>query len=134
MNSPVRIKIYNREGWLLSDPATRKGIFAYRDEGLNKDGHPYSKVWFCDVFSSDPKKIEDKTHEVWNFQRIHTSQRAFSKLGIQPQQLPMLIRLATLLYGEISGAEVPAPVLPNPLKKPTEEDELYNFVMGRPKF
>ena len=134
MESPRKITIYNRTGWLLSDPATRKGVFAYRDIGTNKDGKPYDKCWFSDVFSSDPKKIKDKEHEVWNFQRIHTSQQAFSKLGIQPQQLPMLIKLATLLYSEISGAEVPAPVLPNPLKKPTETDELYNFVMGRPKF
>lgn len=130
MEAPRKITIYNRTGWLISDPATRKGLFGYRDTGLNKDGKPYDKVWFCDVYSSDPKKIEGDKHEVWNFQRIHTAARAFSKLGIQPHQLPMLIKLATLLYSEISGAEVPAPILPNPLKKPSEEDELFNFVMG----
>ena len=134
MESPRKMTIYNRTGWLLSDPATRKGVFAYRDIGTNKDGKPYDKCWFSDVFSSNPKKIEGKEHEVWNFQRIHTSQRAFSKLGIQPQQLPMLIKLATILYNEVAGTAVPPPTLPKPLDKPTETDELYNLVMGRPKF
>jgi hypothetical protein len=131
---PEKIHIYNRDGILFHDPETRKGVFGYRDQGFNKDGKPYDKIWIADVFYSEPKKITGKKHEPWNFQRIHTSQCAFSKIGIHPQQLPMLIKLATLLYGEVAGVDVAAPVLPKPLDKPSEVDELYNMVMGRPKF
>lgn len=136
MNAPIKMTIYNRTGLLLmADDGTRKGIFAYRDTGFTKkDNRPFDKVWFCDVYASDPKKITDKEHEVYNFNRVSAGTKFFNKIGLNPQQLPLLLKLATLLYSEISGTEVPAPVLPNPLNKPTEEDELYNLVMGRPKF
>jgi len=135
MEGPRKITIYNRTGWLISDPATKKGVFAYRDVGTNADGHPYDKVWFTDVYSKDKDKITGDKHETWNFQRVHVAGKsAFSKLGIQPHQLPMLIKLATLLYSEISGKNVPAPALPNPLSKPSEEEELFNFVMGKSRF
>jgi hypothetical protein len=135
MNIPIRATIYNRTGWLLlADDGTRKGIFAYRDTGTTKAGKLYDKIWFCDCFSSDPKKITGDEHEVYNFQRVSAGTRFFNKIGLNPAQLPILQKLLTVMYNEVSGAEVTAPVLPNPLNKPTEEDELYNMVMGRPKF
>jgi hypothetical protein len=135
MNAPFRTTIYNRTGWLLmADDGSKKGIFAYRDIGLNKDGKPYDKVWFCDVYSSDPKKIDGDKHETYNFNRVSAGTKFFNKIGLNPQQLPLLLKLATMMYSEISGEIVSAPVLPNPLAKPTEEDELYNLVMGWPKF
>lgn len=128
--------IYNRTGLLLmSDDGSRKGIFAYRDTGFTKkDNRPFDKVWFCDVYASDPKKIKGDEHETYNFNRVSAGTKFFNKIGLNPQQLPILLKLATMMYSEISGEQVAAPVLPNPLAKPTEEDELYNLVMGRPKF
>lgn len=135
MNAPIKMTIYNRTGLLLmADDGTRKGIFAYRDTGTTKAGKLFDKIWFCDVYSSDPKKIDGEGHEAYNFNRVSAGTKFFNKIGINPAQLPLLIKLATILYSEISGAEVTAPVLPNPLNKPTEEDELYALVMGRPKF
>jgi hypothetical protein len=119
----------------MADDGSQKGIFAYRDTGFTKkDNRPYDKIWFCDVFASDPKKITGDEHESYNFNRISFGTKSFNKIGLNPQQLPILLKLATIMYNEISGAEVTAPILPNPLNKPTEEDELYNMVMGRPKF
>jgi len=118
----------------MADDGTRKGIFAYRDTGTTKDGKLYDKIWVCDVYSSDPKKIEGKGHETYNFQRVSSGTKFFNKLGINPAQVPLLIKLATILYNEVAGTSVPPPTLPKPLDKPTETDELYNLVMGRPKF
>ena len=136
MNEPIRMTIYNRTGLLLmADDGSRKGIFAYRDTGFTKrDNRPYDKLWFCDCYSSDPKKIKGSEHESYNFNRIHAGGKFFNKIGVNPQQLPLLIKLATILYNEVAGTAVPSPTLPKPLDKPTEEDELYNLVMGRPKF
>lgn len=119
----------------MADDGSKKGIFAYRDTGFTKkDNRPFDKVWFCDVFASDPKKIKGDEHESYNFNRVSAGTKFFNKIGLNPQQLPILLKLATMMYSEISGEIVSAPVLPNPLAKPTEEDELYNLVMGRPKF
>jgi hypothetical protein len=136
MNSPIRVKIYNREGWLLKcDDGSKKGVFAYHDIGFTKkDNRPFSKIWFCDVFESDPKKIDGKEHEVFNFNRVSAGTKFFNKIGVNPNQLPVLIKLATILYNEIAGTNVSTPALPDPMNKPTEEDELYNMVMGHPKF
>lgn len=136
MNSPIKVTIYNRTGYLLmADDGSKKGIFAYRDTGFTKKGNrPFDKVWFCDVFASDPKKIKGTEHEKYNFNRIGAGTQSFNKIGINPQQLPILLKLATLMYSEISGQDIPAPALPNPLAKPSEADELYNLVMGNRKF
>lgn len=136
MNAPFKTTIYNRTGWLLmADDGSKKGIFCYRDTGFTKkDNRPYSKIWFCDVFSSDPTKIKGKEHGVYNFQRVSAGTKFFNKIGVNPNQLPILIKLATILYNEIAGTSISSPALPDPMNKPTEEDILYQRVMGRPKF
>lgn len=131
MSAPTRIHLYDRDGWVVFTEGTpTKGIFAYYDEGITKAGKPFRKVWFCDVFKAKGTLNDGVNGAKDNIliNKIHASQRAFNKIGVNPEQLPLLIQLATMMYEEISGRRVAAPVLPDPLKRPDEIDALLSKI------
>lgn len=127
----TEITLFNRTGYILFDEKTLKGVFAYRDIGTMPDGQPFDKLWFCDVYRAEYKGKNKSGFSPIRFNWIKATQRSFNKIGIQPQQLPMLIRLANFIYRQISGENIPEPRLENPLAKLPADEEMIARVMGR---
>lgn len=124
--------LFNRTGYLAYDEETNKGIFAYHDAGVMPDtGTPFNKFWVCDVFRIKYKKKDG--FGPWRFNWIHSTQKSFNKLGVQMQQLPMLIKLASMLYRDATGETVDAPEEVKDVQRPDEIESLLAQIEGRRK-